>query len=361
MRNPAIDIYKFFFSLMIAIFHFYGRSTPREHFPLGGVIVEFFVLASGVFFYSKWERTKQKEIPDLYPYQYIKNRFIRFFPYNLGGVIFALLIGRVYLSGGLPRLGTLARWFSGDIWEILLIKMNGLNQNGQLLNGPAWTISAMFIAEFVIICCLVNWEKIFYTTICPIAILIGYGYWRNAVDVRNGAWIGFTTFGVMRVFIVMCLAWYCYRLALKIEKTRFTQKGILFLTLCEMAAYGAVLIIIMYGTTRNFRWLATLILLFGVALSTSKKTYIYILSTKINSTVTSWLARLSFGIYLTHEAIIKLYTYFYPDKYDMYRQKFAFLLLCLVVAVIFELVITISKKYSQKVLSFLQGQILERD
>lgn len=360
MRNPSIDIYKFFASLMIAIFHFYGRSTPREHFPLGGVIVEFFVLTSGVFFYSKWERVKQKEIPELYPYQYIKKRFWRFFPHNLGGVIFAVFVGRIYLGGGLPHLKTLGIWLSGDIWEILLIKMNGLNQNGQLQNGPAWTISAMFIAEFVIICCLVNWEKVFYTFICPISILIGYGYWRNAVDVRNGAWIGFTTFGVMRVFIVMCLAWYCYHLALYIEKTDFTKKGILFLTLCEMAAYGSVLIIIMYGTTRNFRWLATLILIFGVALSTSKKTYLYLWSTKINGVVTSWLARLSFDIYLTHEAIIKLYTHFYPDKYDMYRQKFSFLLVCLLTAFIFEFVIVTSKKCSQKVLSSLKSQILER-
>ena len=363
-RNPSIDIYKFFFSLLIAIFHFYGRSTPREHFPLGGVVVEFFVLASGVFFYSKWEKKKETQISQLYPYQYAKQRFIRFFPYNFAGVLFAIFVKRIYLytaNGGAISFAKLVKWFSSDIWEILLVKMNGLNKGEHLLNGPAWTISAMFIAEFVIICCLVNWEKLFYTMICPLSILVGYGFWRNLENAANEEWVGFTTFGVVRVFIVMCLAWYCYCLALLIEKANFTKKGIWLLTLCEITAYGMVFLIILHGSTRNFRWLATLILLFAVALSASKRTYLYAASTKLNHTLVSWLGRISFDIYLTHETILQLYVYFYPDKYIMYRQKFTYMFVCIVTAVIFEGVVLLGKACTHRLSVWLKRQILEGD
>ena len=365
MRNPSIDIYKFFFSLMIAIFHFYGRSTPREHFPLGGVIVEFFVLASGVFFYSKWERVKQKnKITELYPYEYAKKRFLRFFPYNLAGVIFAFLVRRIYLyqaDGGVVTIGKIVRWLSSDIWEIILIKMNGLNKNAGLLNAPAWTISAMFIVEFVIVCLLVNREKLFYTVICPISILVGYGFWRHVENGGNEIWIGFTTFGVLRVFLVMCLAWYCYQLAEFIKKAQYTQKGIWILTFCEVICYCSVLLIVMYGTTRNFKWVATGFLLFAVSLSASQKTYIYTLSMKLNHTFTSWLGRLSVDIYLAHGTIIYLFTHFYPDKYDMYRQKFIYMLLCLAVAIIFECLVVLGQKICIKAFHSLKLQMLEGD
>lgn len=352
---------------MIAIFHFYGRSTPREHFPAGGVIVEFFVLVSGVFFYNKWEREKQKQetVPDTYIHAYMKRRFIRFFPYNLGGVIFAFLVERIYLyqvaKGGTITVGKLARWFSTDIWEILLIKMNGLNKNTTLLNGPAWTISAMFISELVVLCWLVYKEKQFYTVVCPISILIGYGFWAHLQDVSNEAWIGFTTFGVLRVFLIMCLAWYCYQLALLIKRTKFTKKGVWILTLCEGMAYSAVIVIIMYGESRNFKWCATLLLIFAVALSMSQKTYLYAFCTKLNYSFTSWLGRISLGIYLTHETIIGLYTYFYPNKYDMYREKVAYMIVCLITAIVFDCLVLLGEKGCKKAFDFLKGKMLERN
>lgn len=67
MRNGAVDIYKFIFSWVIAFFHFYFNG--REHFPMGMLGVEFFVMVAGVYFFMKWDRDKQK-------YQDFK-RFVR--------------------------------------------------------------------------------------------------------------------------------------------------------------------------------------------------------------------------------------------------------------------------------------------
>ena len=54
MRNGAIDVYKFIFCWVIAFYHFYGNG--QEHLHMGSLGVEFFVMVSGVFFFSKWER-----------------------------------------------------------------------------------------------------------------------------------------------------------------------------------------------------------------------------------------------------------------------------------------------------------------
>lgn len=104
----------------------------------GGVGVEFFVMAAGLFFFKKLEReTAAPEGMD--SIAYIKKRFVRFFPYTTAGLLLAFLVKRVWLytlEGGTLTGVQLYKWFSRDIWDYLLVSMNGLNAGKSMLYCP---------------------------------------------------------------------------------------------------------------------------------------------------------------------------------------------------------------------------------
>ena len=56
-KNGFIDVQKFIYAWLIVAFHF-GNATT-DYLPGGASAVEFFVLTSGIFFFTGWEKKKQ--------------------------------------------------------------------------------------------------------------------------------------------------------------------------------------------------------------------------------------------------------------------------------------------------------------
>lgn len=308
MRNGAIDVYKFLFSIVIVIYH------ATDWLPLGPLGVEFFVIVAGVmmlFGYDKFRKDNPGEDERLlYPCRYAKKRFWRFFPYSTAAFVVAFCTIRIYRTatqGGEINVHKILQWLSGDIWEILLIKMTGLNNDNGFLNGPAWSLSAMLIAEFFVLLILVRWEKHFATCIAPLMLMVGFGFWRHIPVAAHELWIGFTTFGVLRVVLLNCIAYYCFISIKKLQKMKFTSAGKRLLTFGEGVSLCMALAIIRYGESRNYRWCATLFLAITIVIALSGSSY----SMKIfhDSKCTRYLGKVSFGIFLIHWPILKLFQY----------------------------------------------------
>lgn len=370
MRIGSVDVYKFFFSWIICFYHFYNAVSPNPHFPMGEVVVELFVLISGVFLYMGWERKKvscsqggdgYSLTVDISPYSYLKRRFLRFLPYTVTG--FALAFGvRAWLvaqEGKLIDLRQVLNWLSDDIWEILMVKMNGMNNNAALLNVPAWTVSAMLIAEFLVFALLVNWEKVFTTLICPCAILFGYGYWRHMPSANHDVWIGFTTFGLLRVFVLVCLSWYCWQLVKRLQATRFTQTGRTLLGISELLLYAGAVVLLMNFDSRNFRWVITLMFFLAVAISISGASFTRKLLPM--SKVTQWLGEMSMGIYLTHYPIMRIYKHLWPNAEEMFQHKLSFLAVVFAASVLFCVVSRLLVKGGSFAVSKLKAVTVQAD
>ncbi len=347
MRIGSVDVYKFFFSWVICFYHFYNAVSPNPHFPMGDTVVEFFVLISGVFFYMGWEKAKERHSQQgelcasaegVSPYPFLKRRFLRFLPYTTTGFVLAFGVRAwLYAEGdGVISFRRILTWLSDDIWEILLIKMNGMNDNSALLNVPVWTVSAMLIAEFIIFALLANREKLFTTLICPCAILVGLGLWRHIPKGNHEVWMGYTTFGLLRVFLLTCLAWYCWQLVRRMRATRFTRLGSAILGVCELLLYIGALAIMMNFDTRNFRWVVMMMFFFAGAISISGASFTKALLPA--GKVTGWLGEMSMGIYLTHYPIMRIYKHLWPDPYEMFSHKTSFLVVVFAASVVFCLV-----------------------
>ena len=344
MRIGSVDIYKFFFSWIICLYHFYNAVWPNPHFPSGEVVVELFVLVSGVFLFMGWERKKARCLngggslgsdADTSPYTYLKRRFLRFLPYVVIGFVLAFGVRAwLFVQEGNPiHLRQVLNWLSEDVWEILMVKMNGMNNDAALLNVPAWTVSAMLIAEFIIFSLLVNWEKVFTTLICPIVILFTYGYWRHLPKANHDIWIGYTTFGLLRVFALICLSWYCWQLVKRLQQTRFTKAGSVLLGISEWLLYAVSVVLLMNFDSRYMRWVITMLFFLAVAISISGASFT--LKVFPQSKLSRWMGEMSMGIYLTHYPIMRVFKHLWPNAREMFRYKFVYLAVVFAASVLF--------------------------
>lgn len=333
MRNGVVDVCKFAFCIIICLYHFYGITS--DYWSGGAIGVSYFVLVSVIFLLNGWERKKEKLDRD-YPLEFFKKRFMRFFPYTTLAFISTFIISRIYINigeGVEVSFKKIITWLSGDIWEILLVDMMGLNDEYALLNTPVWTISAMLLTEFIIIVCLCYSEDKFANIIAPISMMIGFGVWRQAESAHPKIWVGITTYGMIRVFVISCLGYYGWRLYKTLKATNFTKSGKRLLTVIELACYVFLIPIMYYFSSYNFYWVATLIMVPAIAISLSgnSNTTAIISPNKL----TNVLGELSFSIFLSHYQVFYLFSYFWPDPYEMYEHIYLFLIAIIIVGVAF--------------------------
>lgn len=358
MRNGAVDVYKFGFSWIIVLYHFY--LDTGKHFSHGNIGVEFFVLVSGVYFFMAWERAKnQRTGCDLsfYPYEFAKKRFLRFFPYTTTAFVGALFVAAFYLRQFEGKtLFEFSKKCADYVWEILLIGKSGL-VSGNFLNGPAWTVSAMLLTEFFILCLLVRWEKTFCSFLCPVSVLVIYGYWRQCASANNMVWVGFTTFGMLRVFVLTCLAYYCYCAIQWLKRLNFTKSGMWLLTVCEAACFFLVFLIVLNPDNRPLRYAGTLLLCIGCSITISGKSF----STVIfpDSRWTRYLGELSFAIYLTHYTILDVFRFRFPKPNEMYSHKYSFVLMVAVVSALFLPLVKALSKASRLFFYWLRPKLIQ--
>lgn len=354
MRIGFVDLIKLLFSFIVCYYHFYNVTSPNPYWPLGDVAVELFVLIAGVFFFAGLQHKAEKGITES-PYAYLKKRFCRFFPYSFWGYLLAFAAA-IYLSvqSGTPVTGAdVGDWLSDGIWDVLMVKMNGMNSNQPFLNTPAWTLSAMLISEFTIHSLLYNNKKLFETFIAPSVILVGLGFWRHIPSASHQLWIGFTTFGLLRVFILYCLSWYCFKLFQRLQKLSLTRFGRLGITASEILAYLWAIMIMTSQTSRNYRWVATLLLFFSVAVSISGKSY-----TAKAIPFSKWTGEFSMGIYLTHYPIMKIFRAWFPGT-EVLEYVLPFSLVVILASFLFCVILRISSIVIHKAKTLLTPVLLQ--
>lgn len=335
-RNGFIDVQKFLYSWIIVFLHFYIYT--REHFEGGGSSVEFFLIASGAFFYAGYQRkatTMENEQKLSYPTEYIKKRLLRFLPYTIPAFIPAFAVAVINDSAsGINNLAKIVDKFVRNIWELPLLSMCGLNSGETMLNGPTWTLSAMLLAEFLILHLLVRYEKSFLSFFAPIMILAGLGLWANLDDVDHMLWVGFTNFGVIHTFIMTCLGIYAWRAAQRLSEISMTPRGRLFLTFVELSCHAIAIGSMMYRNTRYYRLFCALLFVIAITITLSRQSYTAALFSGKNA-ITSFLGEWSMSIYITHIPIRNLMYRHYDSPYDFYRTKYVYGAIVIVVSLAF--------------------------
>ena len=320
-KNNAIYFWKFVYAFFVMYYHFY--EATEEHFLSGRYGVEFYLLTAGAFLFMAYERQTSAGEGYQSPYSFLKKRFSRFFPWAFTGLLFAAAATYGFLRpvGSFEKL---VDALSNDIWEILLIKMNGMNYNRPLLNGPAWTLSSMLITQFFIWSCLYHFREKFIDLLMPLTIVVGLGMWRFIDDASVKIWIGFTTFGTFRAWIVICTGYYALRMAYHLKGIHFNNKGKLVLTAIELLCHLFAIWVMLSKNTRYYQWCCLLVFIIATAIELSGHSRFNDFLNKIP--FIGFLGELSMCIYLTHGTVWKIWLFRYPDPYEMYSHMVSFTL-----------------------------------
>ena len=174
LHNGFIDVMRLGFAGIVMMHHFY--SNGQKHFPGGGFGVEYFAILAGFLMFSAWERHQASGLPlnkrQQYWLGYMKRRYVKFFWYCLVAFVIVFLTVRIWRDK-VDSIAGVSDALSVDIWEIILIKMNGLNCGKGTLNAPAWTMNCMLLAEFFILGMLTFVGQKFLVFFMPLSVLLG--------------------------------------------------------------------------------------------------------------------------------------------------------------------------------------------
>lgn len=309
-RNGSIDLMKFVYAWFIVYYHLYFAT--HAHFISGRYAVEFFLLAAGAYFFRAMESSEGEP-----PRKYIVRRFWRFFPWAATAFVFAFVVIRVVVNRQSPA--SLARSFSGDIWELLLVKMNGMNQGKRLLNCPVWTVSCMLLVEIVMAGWWARDKRGFVEIVMPLSLIVGFGYWRHVESTDHAVWMGFAAFGTVRVWLVYICGYCCWRTSRYLGEMLLNRKAEAALTVVEMLCHVFAVWVMLRYSTRNFQWCVLLAFLVATVIELSGHS-LWEVALRRASKLTGWLGRVSFSVYLVHWPIIKYFEAVYPDTGALYAH-----------------------------------------
>lgn len=260
---------------------------------------------------------------------------MRFLPWTLSAFVFALLVKQLLP----PPNETIVDYLVRTLNEVFLIKMNGISSKSGFVNGPTWTISSMLIVEFVMYYLWTRHNKLLVEFIVPVSIVGGIGLWINLQNANFTSWIGFTTQGTFRTWIVYCAGYLSYRLAKQIRDASFNMSGRIILTVIEVTGYILSVVIMMTRNSIYYQWLITVIFAVSIAISFSGISFIEVLlSGKWFVGVCGCLGKLSFSVFLIHNPIVYIYSKHLPIPQARYSYKWLFLL-CVMACAVLQLII----------------------
>ena len=329
-RNGLIDVMRLGFAGIVMMYHFY--SSGKKYFLGGAFGVEFFTILAGLLMFSAWERHQASELPlkerQRYWLEYMRKRYVRFFWYGFIAFVLAFFTIRIW-HDNIYGVGKISDALSEDAWEILLVKMLGINQGKGMLNPPAWTLVCMLFAEFFILGMLTFVGQKFLVFFMPLSVIFGSGYWINNYTAL-GDFSAFFTFGMLRIYVLTCCGILSYWICQKIKAVPFSTIGRWVLTGAELTGYTVCMLIVLYRNGRYYQFCFILVTTFVLAVSFSGKSFAG--SILPANRLTNFCAELSLSVYLTHYTVLRVFRYLYEDINELYRQKFVFLCCALAAA-----------------------------
>lgn len=167
-RNYSIDLVKFYFALVIAVWHTpFGASFPT--FDAAYVVTLFFVL-SGYFLVCSSDSGKYAD-----PWQYTMNRVRKIYPYYFVAFVIIFLYAR--RDSGIR---TIVLEFWRYVPEMLMVQSVGVFPEGQ--NYPLWQLSTLVVVSHILFTML-RWNRqVMLNAVCPVVSVCAFHYYIQTAE-----------------------------------------------------------------------------------------------------------------------------------------------------------------------------------
>lgn len=302
-RIKGLNGWKGIMSLAIAMFHFEAHYIQRpKYFATGYLVVEFFFAISGFLLFYSLQKKEHISLSEE-----IKKKLSRLYPLYLWG-IFAMII----LHSIKWKNGDILKWFTEDaspnlIWEIFMLQRSGIATDN-LVNYPAWYISALMIASCLLIILIKNNKKYLQFIIAPLSVLIIYPLLMHKDGILDGSagFIYIFNVGLLRAWAGMCLG--CIIFSLSLQKNRIHQHKIGFFFL-ELLMFSLLLRLVIYNKPSVYDFLVLIPISFFLL---SSVLGIGIITKILSLSPFEKLGKVSFSIFINHSLVISAMTYYLP-------------------------------------------------
>lgn len=318
-RNGMVDLFKFIFAVVIAIFHggtnlWYGA---KGEYPMsGGAIgVEFFFIVSGYLMVSSESRRSETRL-SLHDdtFSFIKGKVKSLCPgfFISWALAFFFTNWSENLNEGVD-LFTLFKRTSYSVFELLMVNQSGLNV--YRVNHATWYVSSMLIGMVILYPLLAKKREWFLKVIAPFAAIMIFGYMYARYSEGSGFggpadFDGFMLKGTERGIACMCVGAVCWNIVDKIKGVEFTKFGRLVLTLLEGGGYLYVLMFAYFMRHSAMDYVCVFVLAVAITISFSNKSYFVIGSL---GNVTAFLGEWSLYIFLNNSYWSHTIPNLYPD------------------------------------------------
>ncbi len=346
-RNGKIDLLRFVFSVVIALFHFGDSIGNKQLFPRGAVAVEFFFILSGFFMASSISKKSRLPSEKLgsETFGYVWKKYLSICPQILiaGAIGFVVrhLCKKVTIAiAGKHALATML--------EFLNLRMFGYET--WTSNGPTWYISAMLIAMLLLYpVCRRNFD-LFQFVIAPI---IGFGMITYLLTTNNGDILSvfgrvmsFIPRGLFRGIGEICLGVMLFPIVQRLSQLNLQTGAKWLITVTELLAYAFCFICLQRKTVLNGSDIFyILVLMIAMICSLSQQGYF---SNLFNNRLSYWLGKFSLSVYLGHRCW-SLFIASMLAKAAYHKQLLWFVGLSLVTALFIHFSSSFLRKHSKSI------------
>ncbi len=236
--NWEIDVLKFVFAIMIAVFHCSWFRPPSPILSRGYLAVEFFFIVSGFFMAEKLRSSSPPPTG-----KFILRKIAPIYPVLLGALP-VMIAARL-----IPRHAGIGDWLLSvpKGWmEVFLVQEFGFDV-GTFYNGPTWYISAMLISMSVLYPLFAKFPKYFLGVGSLVLALCLYALMLSKFDrlAAGQAWAVIFKFRVVRAFAGISLGVFCNVCAKHAKATfRPTRVGLVVFASLKAILLATVLFLI---------------------------------------------------------------------------------------------------------------------
>lgn len=293
-RNYSIDLLKFYFALIVAVWH-----TPfPASFPMlvpAHVVCMFFIL-SGYFLVASFDSGKYRN-----PWDYTMNRVRRIYPYYFA----AFLVMYLYMHRT-AGLRSFALEFFRSMPEMLMVQDMGIFSEG--LNYPLWQLSSLVVVSHILFT-LLSWNRqVMLNAVCPVVGLCAMNYYLRVsvgAELPESPFIEIT---LLRAAAGLCLGMTLYepikRVLKYLEESSFRHMPVV------VSAMSIFLLPVLWTNRMTYDVLLPFV---GVVICMLYSRGIW--ATLFCSSKWRWLDRMSLGLYVNHAVIVRIFED-YPGIYQ---------------------------------------------
>lgn len=358
--NPEIDLVKFFFSVIVMLFHSITINTIAKGpyiLPYGFTAVEFFFMVSG-YLMAKSSLKFDASATGKSTFDFILGKIKVIYPYFFYSFLVAFFARQIIIfREGTQTIIGFFKDVLASSGEALLLMKNGIDF-GKSYNGPTWYIGAMLFAMAIIFPILLKHRDWFLNVGSLLVAVFMYAIaFQEKHTINNVDWIGWTTMAIIRAVAGVSLGCFIYALVERMQKNNVSLKktGKILLYLVEMVLFALLLAIMQFEGKNKFDFIAIIICFFISLIVFSGLTDVQKI---LPATLCSFLGKCSLLIYLNHRVVTRIVNHFLPNI-GYAQTLFVFIGLSVVLAITAEIVVTTCKKISAKVMPKIRSIIFE--